>query len=616
MFFVFIYATNSYNIWRGDCIAILDRYQYDLTRFSGITIMNQTTKNNYFIRLCPDSDLGDSFDTFVLQCPVSGGESCRHLITQNSLDYKPRNPNNFSEGVIYFASSEPFLDEDKKTYKTMDIQFDLICDPKMTEANVDFTLTFDESSLGLITARARTAAACPTIVPSPTPTPAYQPECDYVDRIDDNITFGINGNLNELNDGPFGIKKEIIIDGSKKIIYYQPCERMLCPPAFTCSTNGYSSAWLCEINGNNKTCESYGVGVENVDFHPLDSSHLEYGMLLHLEDSQTKKAVDFTLQCIDENNYPEGHIKFPNVGTISDNTLSLFGSAAEMCIRPIPTITPVPENVCIYNSEIYDDKKVSMNLIDLNLGNVGWQNDVQIIGDRSHPNSKILFQPCGSMICPEGVFCEGDEDAEIWLCYDDDDDVKTCIGYGLYKNNVTLDLYIPGSLSSGLQAKYTGDMKRKANVIFLCDENLGHSTIKLPDTVSITARSISFFVYSKQACPIDADLPTQTPKPTQKPTEIPSATPKPTDDDGDDIDNKREKVTGGAIFLIIIATLIVLYLSIGSVVVYIKEGVIHIPNNDFWESFGQNIIIGATFLFTCGKKQPHITLDTNYENLN
>ena len=75
-------------------------------------------------------------------------------------------------------------------------------------------------------------------------------------------------------------------------------------------------------------------------------------------------------------------------------------------------------------------------------------------------------------------------------------------------------------------------------------------------------------------------------------------------------------MTGGAIFLIIIATLIVLYLSIGSVVVYIKEGVIHIPNNDFWESFGQNIIIGATFLFTCGKKQPHITLDTNYENLN
>lgn len=37
------------------------------------------------------------------------------------------------------------------------------------------------------------------------------------------------------------------------------------------------------------------------------------------------------------------------------------------------------------------------------------------------------------MICPEGVFCDGDEDSQIWLCYDDDG-IKTCIGYGLSKN--------------------------------------------------------------------------------------------------------------------------------------------------------------------------------------
>lgn len=609
-------------------MAIIDQYKYDLTRFTGITINNQTKNNIYYIRLCPDYELGDSFDTFVLQCPIASGESCRHLITQNSLDYKPRNPNNFSEGVIYFASSEPFLGDDKKAYKTMDIQFDLICDLQSTSSNVEFTLTFDESTLGLITARARTAAACPTIVPSPTPTPQYQPECDYVDRIDDNITFGINGNLNELNDGPFGIKKELVINGFKKILYYQPCERMLCPPLFNCSTNGYSSAWLCEINGNNRTCESYGVGVENVDFHPLDSSHLENGMLLHLEDSQTKKSVDFTLQCVDENNYPEGHIKWPSVGTISDNTLSLLGSAAEMCIRPIPTTTPVPENVCIYNSEIYDDKIVSMNLIDLNFGTKGWEKDVKIVGDRSHPNSKLLYQPCGSMICPEGVFCEGDEDAQVWLCYDDDDAIKTCIGYGLYKNNVTLELYIPGSLSSGLQAKYKGDMKRKANVVFLCDEYLDHYSIKLPETVTITSRSISFFVYSSQACPIDSILPTETLKPTQTQTktysptstEYPSQTPietsTPKPSDGSDDAHKRAKITGGAIFLIVIAILIVLYLSIGLIVIYVKDGVVRIPNEAFWQSFGQCVIIGATYIFTCGKKNPQITLDTNYENLN
>lgn len=601
MLFLLVSFVFSYNIWRGDCVAILDRYKYDLTRFVGKTLTNYTDNNIYYLRLCPENDRGDTADVFVLQCPKSA-PSCRYLITQNSLDYKPRNPNNFSEGVIYFASSEPFSDDDGKTYKTLDLQYDLICDPTATGSDVEFTLTFDESQLGMITARAHTAAGCPEIVPSPTPTPDYQPECDYTDRIDDNITFGIKGNLNALNDGPFGIKSELIIDGYKKYLYYQPCERMLCPPTYTCSTNGYSSAWLCEIKGETRTCESYGVGVENVDFHPLDEDHLDRGMLLRLEDETTKKAVNFTLQCVNEESYPEGHIKFPNVASIKDDTLFMFGSAAEMCIRPIPTTTPVPAEVCAYESVVYDNKKISMNLLNLNLGDVGWSSNVQIIGDRDHPNSKLIYQPCGSLKCPDGVFCDGDEDAQVWLCYDDDDDVKTCIGYGLYKNNVSVSLYIPGSLTGGVNAKYKGDMKRMADVIYLCDEELTSSVITLPESVTMSSRTLSFYVYSKQACPVNA-------------TDGGGGDDggDDDDDDGDDGDKKR-KVTGGAIFLIIIAVAAVFYFAFGTIFIYIKEGAIHIPNEDFWRTFGECVVTGATFIFTCGKKTD-IILQSNYENL-
>lgn len=589
MLFIFFASALSYNVWRGDCIAILDTYKYDLTNFTSITIHNQTDDFYYYMRLCPDFEQGDTADVFLLQCPKKSGKSCRYVITQNSLDYKPRNTKNFSEGIIYYANSEPFSDDDGKTYKTLDLEYDLICDPTaVSPSERDFTLTIDESNLGLITARARTSAACPTIVPSPSPTPEYQPECDYRDRIDDNITFGIDGNLNTLNDGPFGIKTKLMIDGTEKILYYQPCERMLCPPTYNCTSNGYSSAWLCSSGTTNRVCDSYGVGVEDVDFHPLDSSHLDRGMLLRLEDSATKKAVNFTLQCVDEDSYPEGHIKWPSVATITDNTLILFGSAAEMCIRPIPTATPPPASVCSYESVVYDNKKIQMNLMDLNYPD-GWSADVQVIGDRSHPNSQLKYQPCGNMICPEGVFCDGDEDSQIWLCYDDDG-IKTCIGYGLSKNNVSMQLFQPGSLTGGVQANYKGDMKRSANVIFLCDEKLSNFQITLPDSVTMSFRSLSFYVYAKQACPIDAG-------------------------GGDDDDSgEKNKVTGGAIFLIILSIAIVFYFAIGMIIIYVKEGVIRIPNEAFWKSFGECVVIGAKYIFTCGKKS-EVLLQTNYENL-
>lgn len=130
---------------------------------------------------------------FLLQYPIPGSDF-RYLTTYNSFNYKLPNLNNFSEGLIYYyTSSEPFTEECDKTYKTIDVEYNLTCDQQVTSPDFDIHFTFYESSLGLI------EASCPTIAPSLIPAPEYLPECGYSNRIDYNTRYGINGNLNALN---------------------------------------------------------------------------------------------------------------------------------------------------------------------------------------------------------------------------------------------------------------------------------------------------------------------------------------------------------------------------------------------------------------------------------
>lgn len=562
----------SYNIWRGDCQAILDTYEYNLTKFINSSVVHEAGDIVYYVRVCPDFTQGDTFDTFLLRCK-KGTSSCNYLITQNSLDYKPRNPMNFSEGLIYFADSEPFSDDGGKTYKTLDLQFDLICDPTVTTSDIQdilFDIKIDESQTGSFIARVRTDAACPVKVPSPTPTPAYDIDCTYVDRIDNNLTYGLDGDLYSLNGGPFGAKVEVDVNGTKRILYYQACERMQCPPAYTCNDDGYSSAWLCTHDTH--LCYSYGVITSN-DFMPIDSSDLTKGMELTINNPINNNHTKLILTCESSSQYPEGHIHFAPAGYIEENTLHISGAANELCIRRIPTSTPQPRGACQFESLTINDVSISIDLAQLNRGNIGYAKDVQVTGIRDHPKAVLRYQPCGSMICPPDTFCFGDEDAEIWLCYDDDG-VKTCDGYGLYKNNVSLALFIDGDLSSGINAKYKGDMKRQADIVLQCNKNLPPHTVELPDTISVSGRILNAFMESRDVCP-----------------SVPE-------------EEKSGKSSGGAIFLIIVSVSIVSYISIGLLVTFIKTGKIQFPNEKFWIVFGECIVIAVTYIVKCGRSGP------------
>ncbi|OHT16830.1 hypothetical protein TRFO_12915 [Tritrichomonas foetus] len=516
MFFAFISLVLSYNIYRGDCEAILDTYKYDLTKFIGgdpyiITGDDYT----YYIRMCPEPGEGDRQDVFLMQCGKGSGKNCIDVITQNSLDYKPRNPQNFSEGLIYFADSEPYT-ENNNTYKTLDLTFDLICDPTAVDTKIDFTYVIDDqSSIGQITARGRTDAACPKTVPSPTPTPVYEPDCHYTDRKDDDSDIGIDGDLALLNDGPFGVKTHIIVDGVEKTLFYQACERMKCPPTYTCSSDIYSSAWLCDKD--ERTCDSYGVSVDDINLKPVSSSSLASGMIYRMEETTTGKSVNLTLWCSET--YPDGHILWSDKGQINDDTLIIGGQAKEFCLKVIPTPNPPPVGGPCSFRESFNEELVSINLATYNLGNTGWTANVTVDATTSHPNSTLIYQPCGGIMCPADTYCDGDEDAEVWLCYTQND-FRECVGYGLYKNNVSISLYNPTDIDGGLLAHYTGDNRRFADVTIYCNQFLEPDTFELPNYVTLIDRRLSFYVSAKDACPATLPEPTKGPSPSASPVPI------------------------------------------------------------------------------------------------
>lgn len=636
-----------YSKWVGNCAAILGQYKYNLTSLVNQPIIKyQHESNYYYMRLCSEPSLESTSDVFVLRCS-SNSNTCYPIATRYNVNYTPVNPQNFSEGIIYYTNDEIYYDNDDGAYKELSLKLELKCKDTQDGIN-DVSITINESSTEIINVKAYSSAACPIIVPSPTPTPSYQPHCIFSSRMKSNITFGINGNFMNLNHFPFGMTVDVVVDGKPKLLFYQPCERISCPPSFSCSNDGFSSAWLCEINGLNRSCDSYGI-TDDSNILPVDLSNLEKGILFNLKDKISHKNINITLHC--ESDFHEGKIKWENNASISQDTLLLTGSTPEVCIKVIPTPKPIPPESCQFKSIETAENKIDLNLGSLNNGDIGWKKTVKVNTESSNIESTLIYQPCGPIFCPPDSYCNGDEDAYIWLC-----NGENCIGYGLYQNNISFSAEI--QKTSGIHVTYKGSQGRSADIIYMCNKTLDEGSISLPDEVTINDDQLSFQIKSKQACAsttvvetpteeitsfiteetstsnIFSDEPTISNVITDQPTisniitKQPSSSITPTShvvitteivstttNDNDDlpitsapnntvVDNESSntnKESRKKIWIIIIPVIIgiplFLYFVIGTTVVSIRDKSCHLPNRKFWRKCSK----------CCSKKEKEFT---------
>jgi hypothetical protein len=527
---------------------------------------------------------------------------CLNIVTQNSFDWRPYNPDNFSEGVIYFAEGEPYLGTDA-SYRTLDIEWWIHCSP-----GTDITPSFivddsDALTTGLIIAQVNSSAGCPIPTSPPTPTPAYNPKCRYVSRWTANQSLGVQIDLAELNDGPFGVKS---LSLGNSVLYFQACERMTCPPLYQCPEDlgSLSSAWLC--NSTSWECVSYGVGVDAVDVKPKNSD-VSQGIILSMSNPANSRSVELWLTC-EEHGFPAGHINWSQSATIDNGRLQLQGSALETCLK---VIEPPGNQTCNF-SVVNDQRSLQLDLEQLNRGG-GYQALVNVRGVPGYPDSLLYYQPCGSLFCPTGTFCQGVEDAAIWLCRDESG-IQLCTAYGLWENNLTMSLLYPETPEGGVGAVYIGDMRYTAQVSYFCNRSMAYGEIALPSGVTLVGDQMRFIIMSRNACvqpdPSPSQSPNSTPSPSQIPSpsqsDTPSTSPSNTPSYSESPSPNNGTVepaaaTGGAVFVVVILLGGIVYVAAGVAINWLRTGIPEIPNANFWTEVGECIVTAVQWIVSCGE---------------
>ena len=612
-------TASPYPINRGFCTANINGYNYSFLKMSevrDVDVYHDTDHSwDYYISLCNDltkeeiggqSDL-DLTDVLVVRCDAQNPANCIAVATEQSFDWKFFDPKTPDLGVIYYAEGEPYLDP-ASAYGvpyTFDIEVVDICDKTQTSGTETATFVYDDND-NTITLRMRIANSfgCPTrtSVPTPTPTP-WPPKCRYIDRYTVAPAFGVDIDLAYLNGGPYGIRVPVTWKGKEHVIFFQPCERMSCPVGFTCPTDAWSSVWFCEKDGA-RTCDSLGLVNAHKPyislFDPLDETS---GLKLYISHGP-ERATNTTLYLKCNSIWPEGHIKFTSEVIKDDMSIVLNGTTKEACPTALPTpAPPTPGGNCSWADISERGESVAISFSDLNNGTSGWLTDVNI---QMYPTmNKLMYQPCGGMYCPDDTFCDGDEDATVWLCTFDKGQItpRECIGYGLYSGDMSVHFKNPQDANQGVVVQYRGNNERFAEVTYLCNRN--EPKIKIQPVGTLQRSTLAFTVETASACPIGGPTPfpptpttgpTTGPTPTAGPTTGPTPTVAPTP-------TGEVKMTGGAIFLTAITCGFILYVGIGILVVFVKTGSPAFPNAGFW---GQ-VVDSITYAVTCGKCGPENT---------
>lgn len=557
-----------YPIIRRQCEVNIFQHTYSFKMLAKKVTTFVKSPYTYYISLCGELEEKDlpnfnhtTFevkDTQAVRCKLQSGSSdvhvCEVLAYESEFDWKPLNPGNWSQGIIFYAEGEPYpLPNDPTFYETFDFQVNMYCG---TDGSTD--LKGDLSMEEIPTPNGQTTILTFTVpnsvfgcqqdgpMPSPTPTP-YDPECNFTDIFPDMAGYGVDFSLRDMNGFPYGTRTPLIINGEEKILFYQPCERIECPPGYSCEPElpyNFSSAWLCDVQKNKNgiyECNSYGIAStqDKVDMGVIGFEAAPKVYVQHHHPVEQGRSIMLTLTC--KQQVPKGHIMFvKDSAKLNGYNLTLEGYSSETCLEPVPTPGPHPPGgPCSFKAESYD-KVLSTNLdrYDLNtsISPNAWNKTVKVEGPMGFPESDLYYNPCtGSIQCPNDAFCNGDEFANVLLCYPTTTHPlykRLCDAYGLNVNSVKMSLYNKNDLSAGFNASYKGDLRKTAIVHYKCDSNLPEHILTLPGSVKLNGLELAFDVYAEDACAADKPDPKPSPTPNpdwypRYPTQGPTPTPTP-----------------------------------------------------------------------------------------
>jgi hypothetical protein len=258
--------------------------------------------------------------------------------------------------------------------------------------------------------------------------------------------------------------------------------------------------------------------------------------------------------------------------------------ANEVCLTKI---LPPPNRTCNFSAS-QGQLELNLNLKDYTRTG-GWNTTVNVTGTRPNVASILHYNPCGTIVCPGNTHCQGIEDASVWLCTEEGEEV-ICSGYGLLEDEVVMGLSNPEDITGGVTVLYMGDMRKWTKVLYICDHTMDFDELILPNSVSIKEYELDFTIISRRACadPFRTPVAPQTASPAPEPTLGPPLA-------------KVKVMTGGGVFLTVVFVPAVFYIGIGVLVAFFATGTPSVPNEAFWTEFHDCVMTAAVWIRHLGK---------------
>lgn len=523
----------EYPMERFSCGVNADGAYYNLEEFekrSYPEVFNDTEIGmTVYLRMCGGLRKSDvpsyatDYENYAAIGCLHNTEICLPLASKFSQEYKKMPTTN--QGFIMYYNGQP-VDTDANNI-IWHFTFSARCDSSQHSADINLipTIKHETESLISISYEFGYKGACPAEVEAPTPTPAYNPQCDHTARLPDMQTYGIDLDLRESNDGPGGLTYKTTINNEPYYIFYQPCERIMKCPGEKCNSD-WSSMWLC--TGNMSSCLDYG----HVDEHmtiDTDSKDLSEPTYVHMMGTNDGRKSEVVIKCDD--NFFDNHFYFKDATLSEDGYfLSVDMNSPEVCLKEIPPPVPIdPEHCYIYDTDP-NKVHVDFNASESNIEN-GYVKDIEFTGILAPLTRTVYFQPCAGLYCPKDADCDQFEDAYLWVCKPImvEGDNQMCAPYGLFERKITIS-QVSESLRDGIRITYLGGDSLTAHVNYVCNESLSPGKLVLPDKATMTksATVLEMTVQSRDVCPTVAVRPFYPPYPkpaTATPTPLPSPNP-------------------------------------------------------------------------------------------
>jgi hypothetical protein len=196
---------------------------------------------------------------------------------------------------------------------------------------------------------------------------------------------------------------------------------------------------------------------------------------------------------------------------------------------------------------------------------------VAVVGyDVHYHKAQVHVSPVDRINCPDGKACGsyGSEKANVWKCIGDG--FVNCFPIGDLRYGLRLNANVP-DIYGGVRVHYAGGADGySVSFWFHCDESLGTGELQASEVGYQGAnKSTVLFLRTREVCPAI----------------------------------QSGNVSGGAVFLLLVALFVVIYFGIGTVVQYWLTGTLDVLNSGLWRELGLDLLAVLARVFK-GRGQP------------